>query len=456
MSRVLLVDDDRPLLHALGDHLRSSGHVVRACEGPDEALAWMRTEDLDVVLLDLELPQSSGLALCERLRACRPDVPVVILTAYGNFEAAVGAMRAGASDFLSKPVPLETLSLAVDRAAAHRAANAHARTLEETLVSAGVDASDHGIVAASRAMRDVLDVVARVARSDATVLVSGESGTGKEVVARELHRTSRRSSGPFIAINCAAMTEPLLESELFGHVRGAFTDAHLAKSGLLLAASGGTLFLDEIGEMPLTLQPKLLRALQERVVRPVGGSVETPIDVRVVAATNRCLEDAVERRFFRADLYYRLDVVRVAIPSLRARPDDILPLATRFLASQVASTGKAVVGMLPATTDLLLDYPWPGNVRELKNCIERALALTRLDRLAPCDLPERISGYRSTATACEKPGHTEIVTSLDDLARDHLRRALTACAGNKSAAARTLGIDRKRLYRLLARLGVGD
>lgn len=456
MSRVLLVDDDRPLLRSLGDHLGSCGHVVRACDEPDEALAWVRREDFDVVLLDLHLPRSSGLALCESLRACRPDVPVVILTAFGSFDAAVDAMRAGASDFLSKPVPLDALSLAVERATTHHAASARARTLESLVGSASLDTRDSGIVAASRAMHDVLDLVTRVASSDVTVLVSGESGTGKEVVAREIHRASRRCRGPFIAINCAAMTEALLESELFGHLRGAFTDAHRTEKGLLLAASGGTLFLDEIGEMPLSLQPKLLRALQERVVRPVGASVENPIDVRLIAATNRCLEDAVEQRFFRADLYYRLDVVRVAIPPLRARPADILPLAAHFLASQVASTGKPVVGMFPATTDRLLGYPWPGNVRELKNCIERALAFTQLDRIAPCDLPERVASYRSTDAAREPTLDAETVAPLDDIARDHLRRALAACDGNKSAAARRLGIDRKRLYRLLARLGVGD
>jgi two-component system response regulator HydG len=302
-------------------------------------------------------------------------------------------------------------------------------------------------------MREVYDLIEGVASSDATVLVTGESGTGKELVARAIHGRSRRSRGPMVAINCAAMPENLLESELFGHARGAFTDARTAELGLFQRANHGTVFLDEIGDMPLGLQPKLLRVLQERVVRPVGGREEIPIDVRVIAATNRDLESAVEEGRFREDLYYRINVVLVPLPPLRSRGGDILPLAQHFLLHFAARADKKVSGIAPAAAEKLVTYPWPGNVRELQNCMERAVALTRFEQVRVDDLPEKVRAYRRSHVLVTSDDPSELVP-LEEVERRYLARVMEAVNGNKTAAARILGIERKRLYRMLERLEV--
>jgi DNA-binding NtrC family response regulator len=300
----------------------------------------------------------------------------------------------------------------------------------------------------SAAMRDVWSLLARVADSDASVLVTGESGTGKEVVARALHARGKRRAGPFVAVNCAAMPESLLESELFGHARGAFTDARAAHAGLFVQADGGTLFLDEIGEMPLGMQPKLLRALQERTVRPVGGTAEVPFDARIVAASNRDLETAVEERAFRSDLYYRIDVVHVELPPLRARGSDVLVLAQRFVDDFAARAGKEVAGLTVPAAEKLLAYTWPGNVRELMNCIERAVALTRYEQLTVDDLPPKIRDYRVSHVLVAANDPSELVP-LEEVERRYVHRVLEAVGGNKTMAARILGLDRKTLYRKL-------
>ena len=286
-----------------------------------------------------------------------------------------------------------------------------------------------------------------------SVLVTGESGTGKELVARALHAGGRRARGPFVAVNCAAVPEPLLESELFGHVRGAFTDAKEARAGLFQQAAGGTLFLDEIGDMPLPLQPKLLRALQERTVRPIGGSQEIPVDVRIVAATNRDLEEAIEDRRFREDLYFRINVVQLPLPALRARGGDVLELAQHFVARFASRAGKSVVGISPAAAERLLAYSWPGNVRELQNCVERAVALTRYDHIAVDDLPEKIRDYRRSHVLVTSDDPSELVP-MEEVERRYILRVMEAVQSNKTAAARILGYDRKRLYRKLEKLGI--
>ncbi len=309
------------------------------------------------------------------------------------------------------------------------------------------------LVGQSPAMRVVYDLIERVATSDATILVSGESGTGKEVVARVIHARSRRKGGPFVAINCAAMPESLLESELFGHAKGAFTDAKTAEPGLFTRANRGTIFLDEIGDMPLGLQPKLLRVLQERAVRAVGARDEVPIDVRVVAATNRDLESAIEEGRFREDLFYRINVVHIALPPLRARAGDILPIAQLFLGHFAARAEKNVTGIAPAAAEKLVGYAWPGNVRELQNCMERAVALTRFDQIVVDDLPEKVRVYRRSHVLVASDDPSELVP-LEEVERRYIARVMEAVNGNKTAAARILGIDRKRLYRMLDRLDV--
>jgi two-component system response regulator HydG len=304
-------------------------------------------------------------------------------------------------------------------------------------------------------MRKVYDLVERVSETDASVLVTGESGTGKELIARSIHDRSRRRNGPFVAINCAAVAENLLESELFGHVKGAFTDARQGRAGLFVEANGGTLFLDEIAELPLGLQPKLLRALQERRVRPVGGTTELRFDARLLTATNRDLEAAVEEGRFRGDLFYRIDVVHVPVPPLRTRGTDVLLLAQHFAQSFSANFGKTVSGLSPAVAEKLVAYSWPGNVRELANAIERAVALTRADTLMVEDLPEKIRLSERSPVATSTFDPMELVP-LEEIERRYILRVLEAVRGNRTAAAHALGLDRKTLYRKLKAYGVRD
>jgi two-component system response regulator HydG len=450
VTRVLLVDDDESLTETLHLDLCRRGHAVRSCASAQEAVVSLQRDEIDVIVTDLNMPGTTGIQLCAHVVAHRPDVPVVVLTAFGSLETAVEAIRAGAYDFISKPVQLDVLAIAIERAATHRKLREQVRLLEREIAPAR---DGNGIVTASSAMRGVLDLVDRVAQSDATVLVTGESGSGKEVIARAIHAAGRRKGGKFVAVNCAAVPEGLLESELFGHVRGSFTDARTSEPGLFVSATGGTIFLDEIGDMPLAVQPKLLRVLQERTVRPVGSSAERPIDVRVIAATNRDLESAVEERRFREDLFYRLNVVQIALPPLRARAADVLPLAQHFAAAFAGAAGKPITGIAAAAAERLVAYPWPGNVRELQNCMERAVALARFDQISVDDLPEKVRDHRANHLIVSADDPSDLIP-LEQLERQYIARVMEAVAGNKSAAARVLGIDRKRLYRMLERLGI--
>jgi transcriptional regulator with PAS, ATPase and Fis domain len=308
------------------------------------------------------------------------------------------------------------------------------------------------LIGESPQMTELYTVLGKVAESVAPVLITGESGTGKELVARAIHVAGTRKDGPFIAINCAAMPAQLLESELFGHEKGAFTDARQAKPGLFVAANHGTIFLDEIGELPLEVQPKLLRALQEHTVRPVGSTTEVPYDARVIAATNRDLESMVEARTFREDLYFRINVLQVPLPPLRSRGGDVLVLARHFLDRIGARAGKRIVGFSPEAAQKMIEYAWPGNVRELENCIERAVALASFDHIAVSDLPEKIKNFRSNQLVLSSDDPSTLVT-FEELERRYAARVLEAVGGNKAAAARILGIERKTLYRMLERWG---
>jgi two-component system response regulator HydG len=448
MSRVLIVDDDQALCETLAAGLARRELAVTWRTSGDLALALLDEEDFDVVVTDLHMGQIDGIALCERVALRRPDIPVIVLTGFGSFDTAVAAIRAGAYDFISKPVQLDVLAIALRRAAQHKALREEIKRLR----SGAIDPKATTLIGTSPVMSAVRDVIARVADSDASVLVTGESGTGKEVAARALHEESRRHAGPFVAINCAAMPEPLLESELFGHARGAFTDAREARVGLFARASHGTIFLDEIGDMPLGLQPKLLRVLQERSVRPLGTSDEVPLDVRVVAATNRDLESAIEERRFREDLYFRLNVIHLAMPPLRARGGDVLLLAAHFLKKTAEREKKNIVAVSPAAADKLVSYSWPGNVRELQNCIEHAVALARYDAITPDDLPEKIRSFTSAHVLVAAADPSELVP-MEEVERRYILRVLEAVGGNKTAAARVLGIERKTLYRKLERYG---
>jgi len=446
---ILLVDADPSARAFLAAVLGRAGYVVLCESSPEAAIARLDSDEVDLVLTDIELPGARGVAFCERLRAEYPHVPVIIVTAFGDVATAVQAIRAGAFDFLMKPPVGETVVIAVRRALEHRRLHDELRRLRRERATPQAESPLLGSGPAMRRLRRLLE---RVADSDVPVLITGESGTGKELAAQVLHQRSRRCAGPFVAVNCAALNPTLLESELFGHVRGAFTDAHTTRAGLFLQASGGTLFLDEIGEIPLALQPKLLRALQERRVRPVGADGEVQCDVRVICATNADLEHAVNEGRFRPDLFFRINVVRVHMPPLRERGSDVLLLAQRFLERAADRAGKRVLGFSPAVAACLLAHPWPGNVRELENCIEQAVVLTRWDELHLEDLPERVRQSRSVVLPSGSEDHP--LLPLAEVERRHVLRALDAAGHNMSVAARTLGLDRKTLYRKLERWGL--
>jgi two-component system response regulator HydG len=448
-GRVLIVDDDGAMCDVLDAGLAEKGFAPHSTTAAAEALALLGQTDFDAVVTDLNMRGMNGLDLCERIVENRPDVPVIVITAFGSLDTAVGAIRAGAYDFITKPLEIDALALVLERAIERRRLGDEVRRLRRL-----VQTSDRfdDIVGTSPAMREVYGLLERIADSDSSVLVTGESGTGKEIVARALHRRSRRRAGPFVALNCAAMPEPLLESELFGHVRGAFTDARASRTGLFVQANGGTLLLDEIGDLPLALQPKLLRALQERVVRPVGGDAEVPFDARLIATTNRDLESAIEEGHFREDLYFRVNVIRVQLPPLRARESDVLLLAQHFLTRHAERAGKRLVGISPAGAERLVSYDWPGNVRELQNCIERAVALARYEEITVDDLPEKIRAYRRSHVLVASDDPAELVP-LEEVERRYVLRVMEAVRGNKTLAARVLGLGRKTLYRKLEQYG---
>ncbi len=451
-GRVLIIDDEPGIREELADVLDGRGFDVDACADPEQAIERMRQSEIDVVLTDIRLGAHNGIDLCHRLVELRPEVPVIVMTAYGSMDLAVAAIRAGAHDFVTKPFNVDALCFALERAVKHRRLGAEIKRLR---------ARDSGgraipeIVGDSPAAREMADLIERVAESDATVLITGESGTGKEVVARAIHQRSRRAGEPFCAINCAAVPAQLLESELFGHVRGAFTDARRDRQGLFAQAGKGSLFLDEIGEMAPEMQVKLLRALQDRKVRPIGADHEVPFHARILAATNIDLDRAVEEGRFRSDLYYRINVVHIAVPPLRSRPGDVLLLAHHFLRRSAERTGTPVVGLSRPAAQKLVDYDWPGNVRELENCIERAMALADRSEIGIDDLPERIRDHLGTRLVIDGVSPDEML-SLAEVERRYIRHVLAACKGNKSQAARVLGLDRRTFYRRLDSLRIDD
>ena len=451
-ARVLVVDDDPAMVEFLASELVEKGSAPEGRLSAHASIDALALESFDVVVTDLNMPQMNGLALCGRLVTDHPQVPIIVLTAFGSIETAVAAIRAGAYDFLTKPVEIDALALAVERAVQHRRLREEVTRLRSVVAATG---QYDELLGSSAAMQQVYRLLDDLADSDASVLIVGESGTGKELVARALQRRGRRRDGPFVAMNCAAIPEALLESELFGHTRGAFTDARTARTGLFVRANGGTLFLDEIGELPMELQPKLLRALQERTVTPLGADAEVPFDVRLVTATNRDLELAIEERRFREDLYFRVNVVPIELPPLRARGNDVLLLAQRFVERFAARNGKRVTGLSAAAAELMLAYAWPGNVRELQNCVERAVALTRDEEIVPADLPEKIRSYRTSHVVVASDDPSELVP-MEEVERRYILRVMEAVGGSKTMAARVLGFDRRTLYRKLERYGYGS
>lgn len=444
-GRVVVVDDQRAMGELLETDLRLRGYDAVAFTSVAKALDYLRTHVADVVVTDVRMPGTGGLELCSQLSQLYPYMPVIVMTAFGSMDTAIAALRSGAYDFLTKPIESDLLAAALERAIQHHRLQVTVRQLSEA-----IDHSRHfgEILGDSPAMQAIYAQLAQLADTDTSVLLTGQSGTGKELIARSIHRRSRRAAAPLVCVNCAALPEPLLESELFGHTKGAFTDARGERKGLFVEANGGTLFLDEIGELPLSMQVKLLRALEQRSVRPVGGDREIPIDVRLISATNRDLETAVEEHTFREDLYYRINVIQIELPPLRQRGTDILLIAQHFIQSFAERMQKNVTGLDPAAAERLLNYAWPGNVRELRNVVERAVALTRTEKIMLADLPAKIQEFRAEQTLLAGDDPTELVP-LEEIEQRYIQHVLKATGGNQSQAARILGVDRKTLHRKL-------
>lgn len=441
---VLIVDDDVEMCKLVATDLERRGIEAVWATSFLDAVGLLETSSFDAVLTDLRMPGGmGGLELCQFLARQKSDTPAIVMTAFGSLETAIESIRAGAYDFVTKPVDLDLLAISVQRALKHKRLSEQLKVLRKEQV---LSTAFPEMIGNSEPLKKMFDRLDRLADSDASVLICGESGTGKELVAKALHRQGRRASGPFVALNCASLPDTLLESELFGHKKGAFTDAKNERQGLFLAASGGTLFLDEIGEMSLALQPKVLRALEQRSVRPVGGTSEIPIDVRIIAATNRDLETAVEQGTFREDLFFRINVIQLQVPPLRSRGADILLIGQHYIDYFSAKTGKMVTGISKAAARFLLDYSWPGNVRELRNAVEHAVALTRFDKIKIEDIPDKIVKYESSSLISLSDDPL-LLLSLEEFEKRYIQHVLKVVGNNRTLAARTLGIDRKTIYR---------
>jgi DNA-binding NtrC family response regulator len=448
--RALIVDDERAECEMFADALRDAGFEACWELDPLAALAQLETQPFDVVVTDLNMAGLSGNELCRRIKVLKPNLPVVVVTAFGSIDAAVEAMRAGAYDFVTKPFDVDTIGLVLERAVENHELRAEVDALRRV-----VDTSQRygALIGSSEPMRRLYATVDQLSQGDATVLLTGESGTGKELVAREIHARGPRRERPFVAVSCAAMPESMLESELFGHEHGAFADARHRRDGLLVAAQGGTLLLDEIRDMPLSLQGKLLRALEERTLRALGSNRDVPFDVRIIAATNRDLEAAVEQGSFRQDLFYRINVIHVELPPLRSRGGDALLLAQSFLGELAVRSGRPIAKLTAAAAERLSTYDWPGNVRELRNCVERAVTLSHSSLVDVQDLPRKVRDFqpRHLLIAADDPSE---LLPLEEVERRYIARVIQACGGNKSKAARVLGIGRKTLYRHLEHPGL--
>ncbi len=445
---ILIVDDDHAHRTMLNTLVSGWGYIVSEADDGSTAIDNVKASSFDLVLMDVRMVKVSGLEALEAIKSVNPAIPVIIMTAYSTVETAVAALKQGAHDYLTKPLDFDKLRLTIDRAMEHTRLKEENRMLRETL---GQKFDSQNIIGKSPAMRKLLETVAQVAASEATVLVSGESGTGKELIAGAIHFNSLRKDGPFVKINCAAITETLLESELFGHEKGAFTGAERRKEGRFSQAHGGTLLLDEVSEMSLMMQVKLLRALQEREFSRVGGEATIKVDVRVIAATNKNLMDQINEGAFREDLYYRLNVVELEVPPLPDRKEDIPLLAQHFLEIFAAKNHKEIKGFTPGAMDNLIRYNWPGNVRELMNAIERGVVLARANYLDISDFPF----MKNTLQEDERDTSGSVMSAMQgDMPLEEVEKAailstLQAAAGNKSEAARRLGITRKTLHKKL-------
>jgi two-component system response regulator HydG len=452
-AKILIVDDDAGHLTTLKTITRSWGYEVETGEDGAEAVERVKANPYDLVVMDVRMAKMSGIEALERIKAYNPSIPVIIMTAYSSVDSAVEALKAGAYDYLIKPLDFEVLKLTIERAREHAGLKAENRLLKKQL---STEIEIDNIIGQSKTMQDLMEMLAMVAPSDATVLIAGESGTGKELIARSLHYNSPRKDYPLVTVNCAAITETLLESELFGHERGAFTGAERRRDGRIMQANQGTLFLDEIGETSPTMQAKLLRVLQEKEIQRVGGEEVLTVDVRIVVATNRDLETEVAQGRFREDLFYRINVMALNVPPLRERKDDVPLLAQHFLEKYAQKNRKSAKGFVPLAMDMLIKYDWPGNVRELENTVERAVILLTGDHVSENQLPLNIvKKYpgNDTLTLSLTPG-VDGTRSLDEIEKEAILATLEIAGGNKSETARRLGITRKTLHNKLKSYGV--
>jgi two-component system, NtrC family, response regulator HydG len=446
--KILLVDDDPGHLASLTTIMRSWGHGVETADDGSVAVDRVRSTPVDLILMDVRMTRMSGIEALKQIKVYNPTIPVIIMTAYSSVDSAVEAIKAGAYDYLIKPLDFEILKLTIERASEHAGLREENRALKEHLNS---DYDLANIIGRSQPMKKLLEMMSMVAPSEATVLITGDSGTGKELIARSLHFNSPRKDQSLVVVNCAAISESLLESELFGHEKGSFTGADKRREGRFMQADKGTIFLDEIGETASPMQAKLLRVLQEKEIQRVGGEETLKVDVRIIAATNRDLGKDVAEGKFREDLFYRLNVMPLNVPPLKDRRDDIPLLSQHFLEKFAQKNRKTIKGFIPLAMDILVNYEWPGNVRELENTIERAVILATGEHITEAQLPPNITEQyvdpeqRSTAATQMLDG----THSLQDIEKEAILAALTASKGNKAEAARRLGVTRKTLHNKL-------
>jgi DNA-binding NtrC family response regulator len=450
-ATILVVEDDAAMRAFLREVLEEEGHAVEVAAGGRGGVERVRQGGVDLVISDVKMPDLDGLDMLREIKAVSPSPHVITITAFGSIDTAIRAVKLGAFDYITKPFDVDQLTLSVGKALAERALRSEVARLRDEVQKSYRWGN---LIGRSAAMQEIFALIRRLSGSAASVLVTGASGTGKELVAKAIHFNSPRRERPFVALNCAAIPDTLLESELFGYKRGAFTDARADRAGIFVEADGGTIFLDEIAELSPALQAKLLRVLQEGEIRPLGAARSEKIDVRVVAATNKDLETRLASGSFREDLYYRLNVIHIHLPALRDRPEDVLELAEHFLTRSASKAGKEVRGFHETTRKALLSYGWPGNVRELENVVERAVALAENVLVQPEDLPPVVRERRTPAEDDLGAALARGLT-LEELEREYIKRMLAAEGGNKTRAAQRLGLDRKTLYRKLEEYAAG-
>jgi len=440
--KTLIVDDDPAHLSMLQTLLKDWGHRTETASDGSVAVQKIKESPFDLVLMDVRMAEVDGIEALQQIKDYNPAIPVLIITAYSSVDNAVAALKAGAYDYLTKPLDFDLLQHTMNKALDHKRLETENRALKLRLPP---DFDPSNIVGKSKAMQELLNLVVMAAPTEATVLITGPSGTGKELIAQAIHANSKRSKGPLVTVNCAALTETLLESELFGHEKGAFTGADKKREGKFMLAHHGSIFLDEIGDMPLSMQAKLLRVIQQREIQRLGSDATHQVDVRIIAATNKDLAEEMESGRFREDLYHRLNVMELRLPGLKERPEDIPLLAGHFLHQHMEKNRKTLHGFTPQAMDLLLKYDWPGNVRELENAVERAVILAAGEYITPKELPLKLESVDTEESPAKASGLGQ--KNLEEIEREAIAATLTQTRGNKSEAARILGITRATLHK---------